>query len=126
MSITESTRDGIRKLVVSALTDGLTVDELSTALEDAYQFSDVRAETIARTELGNAHVEGTLTAWKDSGLVTGKRWLTADDDVDDECGDNEAEEVIDIDDLFSSGDDGPPAHPNCRCVLVSSLKPPSE
>ncbi len=124
MAITESTRSGIRQLVVKSLTDGLTVDQLSNELEGSYQFSNLRAETIARTELASAHVEGTLTAWKTSGLVEGKRWLLGSEHpgIEDECDENEADGVIDLDDVFSSGDDGPPAHPNCVCAVVSSLR----
>jgi hypothetical protein len=124
MAITESTRKGIRDLVVRSLTDGLTVDQLSNELESSYQFSNLRAETIARTELASAHVEGTLTTWKLSGVVEGKRWLLGSEHpgVEDECDENEADGVIDLEDVFSSGDDGPPAHPNCVCALVSSLK----
>lgn len=124
MAITESTRNGIRQLVVKSLTDGLTVDEFANELESSYQFSNLRAETIARTELASAHVQGTLTAWKSSGLVEGKRWLLGSEHpgIEDECDENEADGVIDLDDVFSSGDDGPPAHPNCVCAVVSSLR----
>ena len=125
MAITESTREGIKQMVVTALTDGDTVDELAQKLEDSYQFSDLRAETIARTELGRAHVDGTLTGWKASGVVFGKRSLLGSehesDGIDDECDDNEADEVIGLDEQFSSGDFGPPYHPNCVCVLVADL-----
>ncbi|HWR15156.1 MAG TPA: phage minor head protein [Terriglobales bacterium] len=123
-AITEATREGIRDMVETALTDGLTVDEFAKKLMDSYMFSDSRAETIARTEIARAHVDGTMEAWKASGLVTGKRWLTGsehDDGSDCDCADNEDDGVIDLDDAFSSGDDAPPAHPNCVCVLVTSL-----
>ncbi len=128
MAITESTRKGIRDLVVKSLKDGLTVDQLSNELEGSYQFSNVRVETIARTELASAHVDGTLAAWKESGLVEGKRSLLGSEHpgVEDECDENEADGVIGLDDVFSSGDDGPPYHPNCVCAVVSSLKAAKE
>ena len=126
MAITESTREGIRNMVTTALTDGDTVDALATKLEDTYVFSDLRAETIARTELARAHVDGTLKAWIGSGVVTGKRSLLGSehdsDGAEDECDDNEADEVIGLDETFSSGDLGPPYHPNCVCVLVADLE----
>lgn len=120
-AITETTRTGIRELVTNALTDGMTVPELASALEDAYQFSDRRAETIARTEVATAHVDGTVEAWKQSGQVDGKSSLTGSGDVCDICEGNEGDGVIGIDDDFSSGDDAPPYHPNCVCVLLAEL-----
>lgn len=126
-AITESTRNGIRDLVVSALTDGLTVKEFADKLGSSYLFSDARAETIARTEIARAHVEGTLEAWKASGVVEGKQWiLGSEHDADvpdgDECDDNEDDGEIALDEAFSSGDDGPPAHPNCVCAIVTTIK----
>jgi hypothetical protein len=44
-----------------------------------------------------------------------KTWFTNNDDrVCDICGPMEGEEVA-SDESFSSGDDAPPAHVNCRC-----------
>jgi hypothetical protein len=40
-----------------------------------------------------------------------------DDDVEEICQDNEDEGPIPIGETFSSGDDAPPAHNNCRCWL---------
>lgn len=39
-----------------------------------------RAETIARTEATAAYTAGRLEAWRQSGVVRGKRWLAATDD----------------------------------------------
>jgi SPP1 gp7 family putative phage head morphogenesis protein len=120
-AITEATRSGIKDLVTTALTDGLTPAQLATKLQEDFLFSDYRSEMIARTEIATAHVDGTLDAWKASGLVKGKRWLVGTQEVCDECEDNESDGTIGLDEDFSSGDDAPPAHPHCACVLISSL-----
>lgn len=125
-AITETTRSGIKDLVTSSLTDGLTVDELSSKLQQAYQFSDTRAEMIARTELATAHVQGTLTAWKGTGQVDSKSWVVGSGETCAECESNEDDGEIGIDEGFSSGDDSPPAHPNCVCVLIAGLKDTEE
>jgi hypothetical protein len=126
-SITESTRDMLRGEVVRALTDGLTVDELQQSIMDAFAFSEARAETIARTELAAAHVAGNLAGWEASGVVTGKEWiLGSEHDFEDECNDNEDAGVVDLGDTFPSGDDGPPAHPNCICDVVAVLADEAE
>lgn len=46
-----------------------------------------------------------------------KRSLTGDSDSGpcEICDDNEAEGWIDSEDVYPSGDDGPPYHPNCVC-----------
>lgn len=121
-AITESTRDGLRELVTQALSDGWSADQLREAVEESWLFDAARAETIARTELAMAHQAGTLAAWRRSGVVTGKRWLMADlHDQDDICDVNEAAGVIPLDASFPSGDDSPPAHPNCACVVVADV-----
>ncbi|MGE6808291.1 phage minor head protein, partial [Bacillus thuringiensis] len=48
-----------------------------------------------------------------------KTWLTGNDErVCKECGGLHGE-TVDIDDLFSNGKMCPPAHPHCRCTMVS-------
>src|SRR5262249_14242493 len=117
----------LRKLVVDAITEGMSPDELSSAIEDSGAFSEDRADMIARTELAKANVAGNLQGWRDSGEVTGKSWiLGSEHGVDDEWDDNADEGVIKLDEDFGSGDDGPPAHPNCVCDVVAELSDEGE
>jgi SPP1 gp7 family putative phage head morphogenesis protein len=106
--------------------------------------STVRADRIARTEITRAQTYGDLQAWKQSGVVEAKEWRTARDER--QCpfcraldgriislgetyfdkGDVQTVEGKDKDGnpkTFTqkiSYDDmpGPPAHVNCRCVLL--------
>jgi len=74
---------------------------------------------IARTETIRADCQGNLAAYKNSGLVSGKKWILGSEHTgDDECNDNAAEGEIPLDQDFSSGDEAPPAHPNCVCDFV--------
>ncbi len=126
-AITESTREKIRALVEQAVTDGMTPDELSQAIVDDFAFSASRAELIADTELAMANVAGNLEGWRQSGVVEKKGWLLSNDhDHDDECDDNAEQGEIDLDDVFESGDDGPPAHPRCECDVYAVTKSPDE
>lgn len=121
-AITESTRDGLQELVTQALADGWSADQLQDAILESWIFDPARAETIARTELAMAHQAGTLAAWRRSGVVRGKRWLISDlHDQDDICDINAAAGTIPLDASFPSGDDSPPAHPNCECVCVADV-----
>lgn len=82
-----------------------------------------RARTIARTETADAMSQGLQDGWRkaeEQGLTppgTKKRWVAfIDDRVSEICEGLNGEEVG-INELFSEGISGPPAHPNCRSTL---------
>lgn len=79
-----------------------------------------RAELIAQTEMANAMSQAALRKMERL-EVEYKRWILSDDPCPI-CEDN-ADEVIPLGDLFSSGDEAPPAHPRCRCA-VTGARPP--
>ena len=113
--IDETTRDGIKKLVAKSMDEGWSPQQLSDSLRDDYLFSDVRAEMIARTETARADTQGNMELYREAGVV-GKSWLSDEEGCED-CAANVADGVIGFEDTFSSGDDAPPAHPQCRCCL---------
>jgi SPP1 gp7 family putative phage head morphogenesis protein len=115
--VSDTTRDAVNELTAAAIRDGLTNDELAQQMADGFGFSDARAQMIARTETANADVAGTMIGFRASGVVTGKSW-DPDDDPCPECQANADEGVIALDDVFPSGDDAPPAHPNCECSVL--------
>lgn len=115
--ISDTTRDSLRDSVSSAIKDGQTSSQFADTLVDSYDFSEARAETIARTELAMANVQAHVDASSAAGAV-GKRWLLGDDHDDNspcDCTDNAEEDVIAFDEDWASGDDWPPSHPNCTC-----------
>lgn len=112
-NITETVRDDIRSSVQSSISLGEDIKSATKRLEDVIS-NPKRAETIARTETVNSFGQGLLEFGRQSEAV-GKEWQ--DTGADDECADNTAEGIIDIDGSFGSGDDSPAAHPNCRCSM---------
>ena len=112
--ISDATRKQISESIRTSLSLGenqqSAVERLSNTIKDAK-----RAEMIARTEAVNAYQNGILLTGKESGAV-GKEWETLG--ADDFCGDNQAQGIIGINESFVSGDDSPPAHPNCRCSII--------
>ena len=116
-AISDDTRAGVQRMLEQAISDGWTLDEFADALTDSYAFSSDRADMIARTETRLADSKGTLAGWKESGVVEKKVWLVSNDGCCDDCQENADEGEIALDDDFPSGDDAPPAHPNCRCVV---------
>ena len=122
--IEENTRDMLRTTVTQAIQEGWGAKELARHIEDSPGFSPYRSEMIARTEVIRANNQGNLAVYKETGVATGKEWLTAGDDLVEEiCQDNQDQGPIGIDDDFDSGDDAPPAHTNCRCSLIPVIEP---
>jgi hypothetical protein len=123
-AITESMREQLRGDVVQAIEDGRSTEALAEELEESYAFSGAGADTIARTEVARADVQGNLAGYAASGLVSGKRWLLGSehgaDDVD-ECDTPAALGVVPLDDDFGGIGD-PPAHPNCVCDVIPALQ----
>jgi SPP1 gp7 family putative phage head morphogenesis protein len=96
---------------------------LSKRIAEVYQKAkDYRTDRIARTETATAANQGTLEAYKQSGVVKKKEWITADDErLCDLCAPMDGE-VVNIDDNFSAGISAPPLHPNCRCTIVAAFE----
>lgn len=99
---------------------GYTIGDVIDLIEP--YFGDVRASMIAVTETTRAFAEGQLMAAEElrkefPDVQIYKTWFTNNDDlVCDVCGPLDGQEVP-IDEPFSSGDDKPPSHVNCRCWI---------
>ncbi len=114
--IDEETRRRLARVIGDGIKNkrgvpGLTADIRKT-------FTDMkanRAPAIARTESADALEQSFMDRSKDMG-VTGKRWVTFN--PCEICEANEAEGVVPLDHVFSSGHERPTAHPNCRCALA--------
>lgn len=118
--IDDATRSELQSIIADGLEDGIGSDKIAEMIEQAYAFSDERAELIADTEIRRANSQGALDGYhaaRDSGIAVMKEWLP-DTDPCPECQDNADEGPIDLDDSFPSGDDAPPAHPNCECSIL--------
>lgn len=128
------------KLLKSALDEGIKngegLAELTKRVQEVYGFSDVtRAKMVAHTESFHIANQGSLEAYRQSGVVTSQRWYTAEDErVCPHCYPMNGT-VIDIDEKYFEkgstlvGSDGstlqlnyraidtPPLHSNCRCFI---------
>jgi hypothetical protein len=115
-SITQRVRDELHDLVNQALDEGWASGKLQDEIMSAFSFSAQRAQMIARTETAMARNQGGYLTAQLSDVVTGKQWSVAPDACE-VCLGNAAQGVIALDDVFDSGDESPPAHPNCSCSL---------
>ena len=117
--ISDTTRDEIQTIIADALQGKIELKDLSDNIANAGAFSEDRAAMIARTEIARANGQGSLMGYKiarNGGVKLKKEWLP-DAEACPICEENGDDGAIDLDDDFSSGDDAPPAHPNCECSL---------
>lgn len=121
----EETKRRLAKTVADGITDKRGVPGLARDIRG--EFGDMRryrSMMIARTETADALSQASLDTMKDMG-IDGKQWIWPGGECDI-CRDNEAEGIIPIDQMFSSGDMAPPAHPNCECALAPARLPLEE
>ena len=121
-AISDTTRDGIRNLVVDAEKQGQSVQQLADAIRKSALFTPERAKRIAQWELSYADNNGSLIAWKRSGVVKKKRSLLGSEHkICDECDANVKAGAIDLNAAFPSGHQCAPYHPECPCATVPVL-----
>lgn len=138
--VNETTQVRVSALLGTALDEGKTIDEIAKQVKETIGVDGARAETIARTESARAYESGQVAAWKESGVVVGKKWLLAPDACEYCRAIARKAEVLPLDASFAKvGDtidgvaggtltigfadvDGPPLHPGCRCSTVPVMQ----
>jgi SPP1 gp7 family putative phage head morphogenesis protein len=122
-SISDTTLEKLRKTLAEGVADGESIPKLASRISGVYdEAKGYRAVRIARTETISASNQGALQAYRQSGAVEKKEWLTAfDERTCEECAAMN-EEVVDINNNFSCGVDAPPLHPSCRCAIIPVIK----
>ena len=138
----ETAKGALESIIRNHIEDGLTIDETTRGIQqwatesgDLKRAAKWRASTIARTETARTIVNGELSGWKDSGVVTHVRWLISPQpcefclavyrkfrqvelgqnflNVGQTLGGTRGGTLsIDYDNI-----QGPPLHPNCLCDL---------
>lgn len=132
-SITKTTVDRIRQLIVDGVAQGMTYRQVADNISilDPLVFSRNRAEIIAVNQMGKAYQYGEYLPMKyaqDSGYVVEKFWATVNDDrVTATHRKNQADGYIPLDQPFSgTGDQLAPGsdNPRCRCAVAYRLTTP--
>lgn len=136
--IDATTKERLRIALDEGLNQGEGIPDLSERVRKVFdQADDSRSETIARTEVIKASNFASEEAWRQSGVVEGKEWLTAEDErVEEMCAAMDGKIVSLQGSYFEEGDtlsvgdqsltfdatnDFPPLHPNCRCTIIPVL-----
>ncbi|MGC9395384.1 MAG: minor capsid protein [Anaerolineae bacterium] len=119
--ITQTTREKLQSAIGDWLRAGEAFPQLRERVEAIFD-DPKRAELIAVTETTRAVAEGNTQAWQAAG-VWGREWRTARDElVCPVCGPLHRQRAM-IGQAFPGNITNPPAHPNCRCVIVPVVEP---
>jgi hypothetical protein len=133
--IHQTTKEHVVREIQRFMSTGESLQELMARLQN-FTWSDARTNSIARTEITRSFAVGNMLAWQATGYITGKRWMTARDElVCPICGPMH-EQVVEVESNFALPEEAltpevrrlivsgqqeffisPPAHPNCRCWL---------
>jgi len=134
-NINDTTKQAVQQAVERWYGNG---EPLQALVDDlASTFDRKRARLIAVTETTNAAARGTYAGFKESGVVTGLVWRTANDErVCPWCGSLDGA-IVSIDggafyDELPADLQGklkrrfelPPAHPGCRCRIAAQVLEP--
>lgn len=80
-SVNRTTKERIRRTLARGTAEGDSLQQLTARVRKVFtDASSLRARTIARTEILQAVQFGQLEGYRDSGVVVGKRWNTAQDE----------------------------------------------
>jgi SPP1 gp7 family putative phage head morphogenesis protein len=119
--VADTTKDEIRALVGQATQEGWSPADLASAIRaHGVTASASRAHLIAVTETASAYSAGSVLAYQDSGVVSGKQWIITDDAC--EICAPLADKIVALDESFADGIDYPGAHPACRCAIAPVLR----
>ena len=116
-SIDDTTRTRLIGLIKETRGAMMTLEEVTEAIVSEFEnISETRAFIIANTEANQAMSTAQHAFLVENGIKT-KKWIPAGPSTCDICEGNADDGEISTNDSFSSGDDQPPAHPNCECYL---------
>lgn len=144
-AVNDETAQQIRDALAEGVNLGESIPELKARIDEVYEDArGYRSERIARSEVIRATNFATDEAYRQSGVVESKEWLTAHDErTCPWCAPFDGK-TIGLDEDFAKKGDTltaisesgskikldinidnvgyPPLHPNCRCTLIPVLK----
>ncbi|QDU81551.1 Phage portal protein [Polystyrenella longa] len=132
-STTKSLNDALTQLrdeLSQGLETGDSIQLMTKKVNDIFEgLTKNHAQMIARTESARAHHMGFIQGCKDSGVVSGLKWLASPDDPDGRCKELDGK-VVKLDGSFITGQSNkpeysniqmPPLHPRCKCQLLAVI-----
>jgi hypothetical protein len=120
--INDTTRESLRGVIRYGIENQLGVSGLSNLIrDDVLEMARSRADMIAATEMNGAMAEAALRKMQKLGYEY--KQIVLSDDACEICQENADQDPLPVDELYTSGDERPPFHPNCRCAIVAARAP---
>lgn len=124
-----TTRDELAGVLRRGVQGGMSIEQIARQIVDrAKSMSQARARLIAQTEVMRSYNFGKVAAYRDSGLVSGIRFVDGQFGACDHCRSlNGAIVSLDGDGFTSTigtttlRAPHPPLHPGCRCTTTAQL-----
>lgn len=128
-----ATREALRAALREGVYAGEGIDKLSARVADTFEFADkVRARRIARTEVVSSSNFANVEAFKQSGVVAEKEWLTTRDGKARDTHKALDGSTVRVDQAFVSEDGDRGQYPggfskaancvNCRCSALPKVE----
>lgn len=120
--IDQTTQQSIADAIAAGIEQQLGVAGTADLIQNVVAgLSTWRAAMIATTEMNDAMNTAFLSKLQ-ANDVAYKQWIVGPNPCP-ECEDNADASPIPVDEDFPSGDDSPPAHPNCACAVAGARAP---
>lgn len=129
-TVNQTTWDAVREAIAEGINERESIDQMVDRIQHVYSVRRQDAERIARTEVTTAYNASTLEGWRQSGVVTRKRWLAALDNRTRSTHTSAHGQEVGIDDNFTVGRGSGPCpgsigvaseDVNCRCSMEAVL-----
>jgi HK97 family phage portal protein len=128
--VNQTTWTAIREAIADGINERESIDQMVDRIQHVYSVRRGDAEAIARTEVTTAYNSSTLEGWRQSGVVTRKRWLAALDSRTRPTHRAAHGQEVGIDDVFTVGRGSGPCpgsmgikdeNLRCRCSMEAVL-----
>jgi len=137
-SMLATDQEKLSAILADGLQQGQSIAQITASIREQFaSFKTSQTNRVARSEILRASNAGAVDAWKESGVVSAKQWVTVD--PCEYCAPLEGKIVGLDEEYFSKGDswlgdaqtpinldydsiEEPPLHPNCKCSVVPVLK----
>jgi SPP1 gp7 family putative phage head morphogenesis protein len=121
--INDTTKSQLTETLRAGIADGEGIPELRARVKSVFtQASTNRATLIARTETAQAFEYANQRAMTESGVVVGKRWLTANDERTENLCRSLEGITVPLDQPFPGGVEPGFIHPGCRCTSIGVVE----
>lgn len=118
-----ATRVGeLGNLLARTVGEGASMGRTAAAIREMFGTGSSWAKTVAQTETRRAVTAASVDTYQEAG-VESVEWLTAWGEACPICQEFQSMGPVLIGSGAFDGDDGPPGHPNCFCVVLPVIDP---